>query len=429
MSVSAEKMFKMIPYGRQDIKQIDIDAVVDVLRSDFLTQGPVVPHFEQAVAARVKAMHAIAVNSATSALHIACLALGLGKGDLLWTVPNTFVASANCGRYCGADIDFVDIDHFTWNMSLHCLREKLIKGKNKGRLPKVLVPVHFAGQPTEQEQIWKLAQEFGFRVLEDASHSIGASRNGEPVGSCRWSDIAVFSFHPVKIITTGEGGMALTNDDELARRMAMLRTHGITRDAVRFQYSGLEVESAFTNTQPNDSTSRREIGPWYYEQQMLGFNYRMTDIQAALGLSQLERLNNFVERRNALACRYKKLLQSLPLQLPAVQPENRSAFHLYVVRLKRDVAGKSYFQVFEELQRRGIGVNLHYMPVHLQPYYRELGFSPGQYPESEAHGEEAITLPLYPALTDNEQDVVVSALKEILSSGCVCGCPEELCGY
>lgn len=387
----------MIPYGRQNITQIDIDAVVDVLRSDFLTQGPVVPRFEQAIAAKVKAKYAIAVNSATSALHIACLALGLGKGDLLWTVPNTFVASANCGRYCGADVDFVDIDPLTWNLSLHRLREKLIKSKQKGRLPKVLVPVHFAGQPTEQEQIWELAQEFGFRVIEDASHAIGALRNGEPVGSCRWSDITVFSFHPVKIITTGEGGMALTNDDELARHLAMLRTHGITRNSAMFQVS--------------DS---REVGPWHYEQQMLGFNYRMTDIQAALGLSQLERLDDFVERRNVMARRYNELLQGLPLQLPVVQPENRSAFHLYVVRLKRNATGRSHSQIFEELRKKGIGINLHYMPVHLQPYYRELGFAPGQYPEAETHGEDAITLPLYSALTDEDQDRVVSALKEVL---------------
>lgn len=388
----------MIPYGRQDIVQADIDAVVEILRSDFLTQGPAVPRFEQAVASRVNARHAIAVNSATSALHIACLALDLGTGDRLWTVPNTFVASANCGRYCGAEVDFVDIDPDTWNLSVSQLRERLLQAKKDARLPKVLVPVHFAGQPTEQEAIWELAREYGFRVLEDASHAIGASRNGEPVGSCRWSDITVFSFHPVKIITTGEGGMALTNDHALADRMAMLRSHGITRDPRLFRGS-----------------DHRLFGAWYYEQQMLGFNYRMTDIQGALGASQLERLGGNIARRNALAERYNKALRALPLHLPTVRSENQSAFHLYVVRLKEHSATvDAHRRVFDQLRQRGIGVNLHYMPVHLQPYYRELGFSAGQYPEAEAHGKSAITLPLYASLTDQQQDEVVAVLNEIL---------------
>ncbi len=397
----------MIAYGRQDITQADIDAVLEVLRSDFLTQGPMVPRFEQAVASRVDAKHAVAVNSATSALHIACLALQLGPGDLLWTVPNTFVASANCGRYCGAEVDFVDIDTYTWNLSVPKLRNKLVQAKKDGRLPKVLVPVHFAGQPTEQEEIWELAEEYGCRVLEDASHSIGASRNGEPVGSCRWSDITVFSFHPVKIITSGEGGIALTKDAELAERMAMLRTHGITRNSARLLGNGT------TNTQKS-SPRPAEIDPWYYEQQMLGFNYRMTDMQAALGSSQLDRLDSYVKRRNALARRYDESLKGLPLQLPTVQSQNQSAFHLYVVRLKRNATEKSHRQVCHELRQKGIGVNLHYLPVHLQPYYRELGFLQGQYPVAEAHGESAITLPLYPALSDQQQDQVVSMLKEVL---------------
>ncbi len=388
----------MIPYGHHDVTQADIDAVAEALRSHFLTQGPAVPAFERAVSARVGAKHALAVNSATSALHIACLALELGPGDCLWTVPNTFVASANCGRYCGAEVDFVDIDPHTWNLSVPRLQEKLFQAKKNGRLPKVVVPVHFTGQPTEQEAIWDLAREFGFKVLEDASHAIGASRNGEPAGSCRWSDIAVFSFHPVKIITTGEGGMALTNDAELAQRMAMLRSHGITRDPARFLGNGTE-----------------SAGAWYYEQQMLGFNYRMTDIQAALGMSQFARLDSYIERRNVLARRYDQALKDLPLQLPTVQPENQSAFHLYVVRLKRNAATKTHRQVFEELLQRGIGVNLHYMPVHLQPYYRRLGFARGQYAEAEAHGDSAITLPLYSTLTDHQQDQVVSALKQVLA--------------
>jgi len=384
----------VIPYGRQSISEDDIHAVVEVLRSDFLTQGPAVPRFEQLVAGRVKARHALAMNSATSALHAACLALGLKRGMRLWTVPNTFVASANCARYCEAEVDFVDIDPQTWNLSVPQLREKLVRAKKDNRLPQVLVPVHFAGQPTDQEAIWELAKEYKFRVLEDASHSIGATRQGEPVGSCRWSDITVFSFHPVKIITTGEGGMALTQDDALAARMALLRTHGITRDAAQFRHEA--------------------PGNWYYEQQMLGFNYRMTDIQAALGASQLAQLEKTTERRNTLAQRYAKALAQMPLRLPRVHPENRSAFHLYVVRLKLNEVKNSHRQAFDELRRRGIGVNLHYTPVHLQPYYRALGFGPGQFPQAEAHAQEAITIPLYPALTEQDQDRVIRALEDVL---------------
>lgn len=387
----------MIPYGRQDVTQADIDAVIAVLRSDFLTQGPAIPRFEQAVTKRTGAAHGVAVNSATSALHVACAALGLAPGDRLWTVPNTFVASANCARYCGAEVDFVDIDRQTWNLSLPALQDKLVAARRAGALPRIVVPVHFGGQPTEQEAIAELAREFGFKVLEDASHSIGAARNGEAVGSCRWSDIAVFSFHPVKIVTTAEGGMALTNDGELADRMRMLRTHGITRDAARMHQAG---------------------GPpaaWQYEQQMLGFNYRLTDLHAALGTSQLDRLDEYVQRRNALALRYDLMLARLPLQRPFVQPENRSAFHLYVVRLPGAGAGKRRRRVFEALRTRGIGVNVHYTSVHLQPYYRALGFREGQFPEAEAHGDSAITLPLYPRLSDEEQDRVVEALDEVLA--------------
>jgi UDP-4-amino-4,6-dideoxy-N-acetyl-beta-L-altrosamine transaminase len=397
----------MIPYGHQDVDQADIDAVVQVLRSDFLTQGPAVTRFEQCIAERVHAKYAVAVNSATSALHVACMALGVGPGDCLWTVPNTFVASANCGRYCGADVDFVDIDPHTWNLSIPRLAERLAQAKTSGRLPKVLVPVHFAGQPTEQEAIWELAQRYGVRVLEDASHAVGASRNGEPVGSCRWSDITVFSFHAVKIITSGEGGMALTNDRDLADRMAMLRSHGITRDPALFR----DAEQ-FGDTVP----SARAL-PWYYEQRALGYNYRMTDIHAALGLSQLARLDRFVERRNALARRYDAALRTLPLQLPTVHRENISAFHLYVVRLKRNASAKTQRDVLTEMRERGIGVNLHYLPVHLQPYYRDLGFTSGQYPEAEAYSESAITLPLYAAMTDHEQDQVVASLQQVLSDG------------
>lgn len=405
----------MIPYGRQDITQADIDAVAEVLRSDFLTQGPAVPRFEQLVGARVNASFAVAVNSATSALHIACMALDLGPGDLLWTVPNTFVASANCALYCGADVDFVDIDPDTWNLSVPRLRDKLEAARKNGRLPKVLVPVHFSGQPTEQESIWELAREYGFRVLEDASHSIGATRNGEPVGSCRWSDITVFSFHPVKIITSGEGGMALTNDEVLAERMRMLRSHGITRNPALLLFGGASKNSA--DRVSNKAADPSPSGPpaWYYEQQLLGYNYRMIDLEAALGASQLQRLDAYVDRRNVLAGRYDKLLKDLPLQLPVVQRGNRSAFHIYVVRLKSTAGSKSHRQVFDELRSREIGVNLHYLPVHLQPYYRALGFKCGQFPEAEAYAESALTIPLFPAMTNQQQDQVADALRQTLA--------------
>jgi UDP-4-amino-4,6-dideoxy-N-acetyl-beta-L-altrosamine transaminase len=386
----------MIPYGRQDVTDADIEAAVAVLRSDFLTQGPVVPKFEEAVASRMGVKYSVAVNSATSALHIACAALGLGRGDRLWTTPNTFVASANCGLYCGAEVDFVDIDPVTWNLSAARLKEKLIAAQKAGKLPKIVVPVHFAGHPSDQEQIWDLGREFGFRVLEDASHSIGASRNGATVGNCRWSDVTVFSFHPVKIITSGEGGMALTNDQELAARMEMLRSHGITRKAERFQ--------------------GKAAGSWHYEQQFLGFNYRMTDIQAAIGLSQLQRLSGYVERRNALARRYDAGLRNLPLTRPVVQSGTLSAFHLYVVRVPPEMAGAGRARIFDDLRRAGIGVNVHYTPVHLQPFYRQLGFACGQYPEAEAYGQTAITLPLFPKMTDEMQDKVMLYVGQALEN-------------
>jgi UDP-4-amino-4,6-dideoxy-N-acetyl-beta-L-altrosamine transaminase len=343
----------------------------------------------------VGASHAVAVNSGTSALHIACVALDLGPGDTLWTVPNTFVASANCARYCGAEVDFVDVDPDTWNLSIPALRQKLIKASEQGRLPKVVVPVDFAGQPVEQEAVWELGQEFGFKILEDAAHAVGASRNGEPVGSCRWADIAIFSFHPVKIVTTGEGGLTLTNDDELASRMRSLRSHGITRD-------------------PN----RLEWGPsapgWYYEQQELGFNYRMTDIHAALGKSQLNRLEDYVARRTELARRYDTLLADLAVQVPTLADGNLSAWHLYVVRVNGQAGDRR--AVYDALRAANIGVNVHYTPVHLQPYYRRLGFGEGDFPEAERYGEEAITLPLYPGLSEEAQDFVVAELARAL--GC-----------
>ena len=382
----------MIPYGRQDISEADLAAVTEVLRSDWLTQGPVVPRFEAAVAARCGAAHAVAVNSATSALHLACLALGLGPGDLLWTTPTTFVASANCGLYCGASVDFVDIDPVSYNLCPRKLEEKLRDAAARGRLPKIVIPVHLCGQPCDMAALHALAQRFGFRIIEDASHAIGARYLGETVGNCRFSDITVFSFHPVKIITTGEGGLALTNDAQLARQMTLRRSHGITREA--------------------DEMSREADGPWYYEQIVLGFNYRMTELQAALGMSQLERLDGFVAYRQALAARYDRLLATLPVTLPRQAAGSESARHLYVIRLHD---ADRHRAVFEALRARGIGVNLHYTPVHLQPWFRAMGFAPGQFPQAESYAREAITLPLYATLSEAQQDEVVATLREVLA--------------
>jgi UDP-4-amino-4,6-dideoxy-N-acetyl-beta-L-altrosamine transaminase len=384
----------MIPYGRQDISQDDIDAVVEVLRSDWLTQGPKVPEFEQQVADYCGASHAVAVNSATSALHIACMALGVGPGDIVWTSPNTFVASANCARYCGAEVDFVDIDPNTWNLCPIKLAEKLAVAEKANRLPKVVIPVHLCGQSCDMAAIHALAQQYGFRIIEDASHAIGGRYQNQPVGNCRYSDITVFSFHPVKIITTAEGGMALTNSTELAERMARLRTHGITKDPAQMQ-----------NT---------PAGPWYYEQLELGYNYRMTDLQAALGISQLERLDAFVEKRNDLAKRYDRLLSDLPLRLPQMIDDAYSSWHLYPVRLKLDEIEPTHREVFEAIREAGVGVNLHYMPVHLQPYYRALGFEEGMFPEAAAYGRDAMSLPMYPGLTKQDLNQVISQLRHAI---------------
>lgn len=384
----------MIPYGRHDINQADIDAVVNVLQSDWLTQGPMVPRFELAIAQKVGAKHVVAVNSATSALHIACLALNLGPGDWLWTSPNTFVASANCGLYCGAKVDFVDIDPSTYNMSVETLTKKLEQAEQLGVLPKVVVPVHFAGQSCDMARIHALSQRYGFKVIEDASHAIGGMYRNELIGNCRYSDITVFSFHPVKIITSGEGGVVLTNDSCLAEKMAMLRSHGITRDTNHF--------------------SRPTQGSWYYEQQLLGYNYRMTDIQAALGISQLDRLDEFVVRRNQIAARYNELLAGQPMRLPVVLEEGYSSFHLYVVRLHLDKIKGSHREVFEGLRAAGIGVNLHYIPVHQQPFYQKLGFKGDECPNAEQYYAEAISLPMFPALTEQQQVNVASCLAGIL---------------
>lgn len=384
----------MIPYGRQDISQQDIDAVIDVLKSDFLTQGPQVPAFEQSVKEACGADYGIAVNSATSALHIACLALELGEGDWLWTTPNTFVASANCGLYCGAKVDFVDIDPQTYNMCAKELEEKLIRAEQSGKLPKIVVPVHFSGQPCDMETIHNLSKKYDFKIIEDASHAIGGKYKGEPIGNCRYSDITVFSFHPVKIVTTAEGGMAMTNSSELATKLELLRSHGITRDA-----------SLMTKTAD---------GPWYYEQIDLGLNYRMTDLQAALGVSQMQRLYSFVTKRHELAQRYNELLRDLPITLPWQHDDSYSGLHLYVIRLQLDKIDKTHLEVFEGMRAAGILVNLHYIPVHMQPYYQELGFEVGQFPQAEQYYKEAISIPMFPAMTKEQQNEVVTKLKELL---------------
>ena len=384
----------MIPYGRQDIREEDVAAVAAVLRSDWLTQGPAVPRFEEAVAARCGAAHAVAANSATSALHLACLALGLKPGDHLWTTPNTFVASANCGRYCGASVDFVDIEQDSLNLDPAALAAKLEWADAAGKLPKIVVAVDFAGQSCDMAAIRALADRYGFRIIEDASHAIGGRYQGQPIGNGRHADITVFSFHPVKLITTGEGGMALCNDSEPAEHMARLRSHGIRRDAA----------------------AQAAEGPWYYEQTELGFNYRMTDMQAALGLSQLARLDDYVAARRRLADRYDHLLAGLPVQIPRRDPQADSAWHLYVIRLEDAVLARTGRRaVFERLRAAGIGVNVHYIPVHLQPDYRRLGFAHGDFPVAEDYYARAITLPLHPGLSDADQDRVVAELKEALA--------------
>jgi UDP-4-amino-4,6-dideoxy-N-acetyl-beta-L-altrosamine transaminase len=383
-----------IPYGRQQVSQSDVDAVTRVLTSEFLTQGPVAPEFEDATARHSGAAHGVAVNSATSALHIACLALGLGSGDRLWTSPISFVASSNCARYCGAEVDFVDIDPRTYNLCPQALSEKLLQAKASDKLPKIVMPVHLCGQSCDMAAIKELSNQYGFKIIEDASHAIGGKYRGKEIGGCDFSDITVFSFHPVKIITAGEGGMALTNNADLARRMSLLRSHGITRDTQLMMH------------EPH--------GPWYYEQIDLGFNYRMSDIHAALGLSQLGRLDEFVSSRRHLAKRYNELLDDERIELPWEHPENRSAYHLYVIRLQLDKFHRTHLEVFQHLRDRDLGVNLHYIPIYKQPYYQKIGFDAACFPESEQYYAEAISLPIYPAMTQAQQDKVISVLKEAL---------------
>ena len=385
---------QFIPYGRQHITDADIEAVVSVLKSDFLTQGSQVPAFEELVSTYTGASYGVAVNSATSALHIACLALGLGKGDWLWTTPNTFVASSNCALYCGATVDFVDIDPVTLNMSVEKLAEKLQLAKANHTLPKIVIPVHFAGEPCDMAAIYALSQQYGFKIIEDASHAIGGSYQQKPIGSCQYSDITVFSFHPVKIITTAEGGLATTNNQILAKKMQLFRSHGITREA--------------------DKMTHEADGSWYYQQVDLGFNYRMTELQGALGVSQMANLDTFVARRHQLANRYDTLLAELPIILPFRNPKNYSGLHLYPIQIKPE-SGRTRKQVFDSLRAQNIGVNVHYIPVHTQPYYAKLGFKQGDFPHAESYYAQAISLPLYYDLSEDLQDQVVDALKIALA--------------
>ena len=386
---------KSIPYGRQSVSPEDIAAVVEVLQSDWLTTGPAVEAFEAAVTEYCGVRHAVAVNSATSALHIACMALGLQKGDVLWTTPNTFVASANCALYCGADVDFVDIDPQTYNMSATALRQKLEAAKKQGRLPKVLVPVHFSGQPCEMREIAALAKEYGFAVIEDASHAIGATYEASRIGDCRYSDMTVFSFHPVKIVTTAEGGMVTTQDQQLAERLRLYRSHGITRDSSKM--------------------TEASHGDWYYQQIDLGYNYRITDLQCALGTSQMKRIDSFLARRREIAATYDRELRGLPLILPKQLDCVQSAWHLYVIQIDENKAGKNRKEMFDFLRSKGIGVNVHYIPVHTQPYYQQkFGFQTGDFPVAEEYYSQAISLPMYAELSCEQQQQVISAVKEAL---------------
>ena len=384
----------MIPYGRQDINQADINSVTDVLQSDFLTQGPKIPLFEKTVSNYCGAKYGVAVNSATSALHIACLALGLKEGDWLWTSPNSFVASANCGLYCDAKIDFVDIDKQTYNMSVEELEKKLTQAKKENKLPKVVIPVHFAGQSCDMKKVHSLSKEYGFKVIEDASHAIGGKYLDEPIGGCQYSDITVFSFHPVKIITTAEGGMATTNNKELSERMQLFRSHGVTRD-------------------PELMTKEAE-GSWYFQQVDLGFNYRMTELHAALGVSQMQRLGEFVARRHVLQKRYDSLLSGLPIIRPYQDKHSFSALHLYPIQIDLNKVSKNREQIFDELRETGVGVNVHYIPIHTQPYYRQLGFKDGEFPNSESYYKAALSLPLYSGMSFQEQDKVVEFVTKVL---------------
>tara|TARA_B100000963_G_scaffold358099_1_gene381887 strand:- start:5976 stop:7133 length:1158 start_codon:yes stop_codon:yes gene_type:complete len=384
----------MIPYGRQHISEDDIEAVETVLKSDFLTQGPQVPKFEKEVRDKYGANFSYAFNSATSALHIACLSLGVGKGDVVWTSPITYVASSNCALYCGANVDFVDIDPNTFNISIEALEQKLRFAKQKDALPKVLIPVHLAGEPCNMQAIKKLSDQYGFKIIEDASHAIGAKYKNNFIGNCNYSDIVVFSFHPVKIITTGEGGMALTNNKSTAKKLDILRTHGVTRN-------------------PEDMTKEPD-GPWYYQQIGLGYNYRMHDISAALGISQLKRIDKFIKCRHKIAEIYDESFLDLPLQKQYRDQENYSSLHLYIINLEIDYLKKTHLEIFKDLRKKGIGVNIHYIPVHTQPYYQSLGFKYGDFPASESYYKRALSLPIFPNLSEDKLSEVISAVKSVI---------------
>lgn len=381
----------LIPYGRQSINNNDIDDVIEVLKSSFLTQGPKIGEFEATIANYVGSQYAIAVNSGTSALHLACLALGLGSGDRLWTSAISFVASANCGRYCGADVDFIDIDPRTLNIDTEKLADKLLNAKREKRLPKILVVVHFAGLPCDMDEIKHLADKFGFYIIEDAAHALGASYQESRIGDCKYSDLCTFSFHPIKSITSGEGGMITTQSERWAEKMRQLRSHGINKDTQTISESG--------------------EGDWYYEQTDLGYNYRITDIQAALGISQASRLEHFITQRTAIALRYDKLLVDLPLQLPPRVENRKSAWHLYVIQVED---AKIRRKVFDKLRNEGIGVQVHYIPIHLQPYYRAIGFKRDDFPVAENYYEKTISLPIFPELSEEDQDSVVRILGDAL---------------
>ena len=386
----------MIPYGRQQITESDIDAVVEVLRSDFITQGKKVPQFEEALTSYCGAKHAVATHSATSALHIACLALGVDQGDIVWTSPISFVASANCAIYCGAKVDFVDIDPDYYHISIPALKTKLAQAQQTHSLPKVLIPVHMCGQSCDMESIHQLSQQYGFHIIEDASHAVGGRYQNKAIGNCGLSDISIFSFHPVKIITSGEGGMALTNNEELALRLRRLRSHGITSDKTEFKL------------RPAD-----EI--WYYQQKELGFNYRMTDIAASLGTSQLERLDSIIEKRHAIARRYDQELKQLPITVPKQHPDSHSSYHLYPVLISRETSPKTQKEVFQALHAANIRANLHYIPIYRQPFYEAMGFQPNTCPNAEQYYRETVSLPIYPTLTKDQQTFVIETLSETLT--------------
>jgi len=380
----------MLPYGRQHITEEDIEAVVSVLRSDYLTQGPLVPIFESFMADYCKANYAIATNSATSALHIACLALGLGPGDYLWTSPISFVASANCAIYCGANVDFVDINPLTYNMSIQALEDKLKEAERNRRLPKIIIPVHLAGEPAEMEEIHKLALRYKFKIIEDASHAVGAKYRNEPVGGCKYSDITVFSFHPVKIITSGEGGMAMTNQKDLFDKMSLLRSHGVMKDPLGM-------------TKVSD-------GDWYYQQLGIGFNYRMSELHAALGISQAKRIDSYVQIREKIAQRYSNLLKDLPIILPFRGGNGISSNHLYIIRIDASKTNKTRKELFDSLRKDGLGVNVHYIPIHLQPYYEAMGFRAGSFARAEFYYSTALSIPIFPTMSQKDQEQVASSL-------------------